>query len=128
MPEAEKKVGGNKPSHPARKVGQGLWTDDTPKLMKRPEDGIDATKDLNEEEREMFARLLKQEMSLEERARQLVNLAKMKGSKTAAVGLRAIQEINAITGVHDPKPTEAPAMFKFPDDTNVSIHIEKVVK
>ena len=67
-------------------------------------------------------------MSLEDRANQLVELAKLTDTKRAPVGLRAIQEINAITGVHDPKPQESPAMFVFPEDTKVNLHVEKVIK
>jgi len=94
-----------------------------------PEEVVRAiTTEIAEEERAQFAALLKQKMSLSERADQLVELARMNDTKRAPVGLRAIQEINAITGVHDPKPAETPAMFVFPDDTQVSIRVEKVVK
>jgi len=96
--------------------------------MTRPEDGIDTTEDLDKEQRALFAKLIGEKMSLEERAQQLVDLAKLTSDKTAGVGLRAIQEINAIVGIHDPKPQETPSLFKFPDDTSVSIHVEKVVK
>lgn len=86
------------------------------------------TADVAEEERAQFAALLKQKMSLEDRANQLVELARLNDTKRAPVGLRAIQEINAITGVHDPKPTETPPMFVFPENTSVSVKVEKVIK
>jgi hypothetical protein len=86
------------------------------------------TDGLDDEMRVKFAAILRQKMSLEERAEQLVELARLKDTKRAAVGLRAIQEINAITGVHDPKPQETPPMFVFPEDTQVAIHVEKVIK
>jgi hypothetical protein len=121
--KAAKKSGSSRP----RKVGQGLW-DEPAAIALRPEDGIDATKDLSEEHRAIFARLLSEKMPLEDRAQQLVELAKLTDTKRAPVGLRAIQEINAITGIHDPKPQESPVMFVFPEDTRVSLNVEKVIK
>lgn len=97
-------------------------------VISRPPDGISVSKDLDEEQREMFAQILKSKMTLEERANALVALAKMTDTKRAPVGLRAIQEINAITGVHKDKPNESQSMFVFPEDTTVSIHVEKVYK
>ena len=122
-----KKKGGRPP-----KVGQGLWdenqVEEKVEVMVRPDDGLDTTEDLDEEQRAMFARLLRKKMSLEERAEQLISLAKLTDTKRAAVGLRAIQEINAITGIHDNKPQEAPPMFQLPEGTSVSVRVEKVVK
>ena len=118
------------------KVGQGLWKNDKEpsngtEIVPQPTtvvDVIDLDGDLDKEQREIFANLLRQNFSLEERAKQLVELAKLTDTKRAAVGLRAIQEINAITGVHDPKPQESPAMFALPDGTSVSVKVEKVAK
>jgi isoaspartyl peptidase/L-asparaginase-like protein (Ntn-hydrolase superfamily) len=99
------------------KVGQGLW-ENPPQAAVVPTgtavDAIDVAGDLDQEQREMFAELLRKNFSLEERAKQLVDLAKLTDTKRAAVGLRAIQEINAITGVHD--------------GTSVSVKVEKVIK
>ena len=83
---------------------------------------------LDDEERQRFARLLAERMPLSERVDQLISLARLTDTKRAPVGLRAIQEINAITGVHDSKPAETPPMFVFPEDTQVSVHVEKVIK
>ena len=91
-------------------------------------DAIIAAVSPADEERAAFSALLKKKMSLEERADQLVELARLNDTKRAPVGLRAIQEINAITGVHDQKVEEAPAMFALPEGTKVSVHVEKVVK
>lgn len=118
------------------KVGQGLWKEPEKNVPKEgtvvPVNGtverLDPAGDLDEEQREMFAKLLRENFSLEERAKQLVELARLTDTKRAAVGLRAIQEINAITGVHDPKPQETAAMFNLPEGTSVNLHVEKVVK
>lgn len=84
--------------------------------------------DLDAEQKAEFARLLQSKFSLKDRADALVKLAQMTDTKRAPVGLRAIQEINAITGVRDDKATDAYSMFRLPEDTSVSIKIEKVVK
>lgn len=95
-----------------------------------PEEALvaQATEGLDDEERSRFAALLRKKMSLEDRVDQLIALAKLNDTKRAGVGLRAIQEINAITGVHETKANESPPMFVFPDDTSVSINVQKVVK
>jgi len=89
---------------------------------------VDVTSDLDDEQRAMFSKMLREHMPLEERAKQLVELASYTDTKRAPVALRAIQEINAITGVHDPKPQESTPMFVFPKDTKVNLKVEKVVK
>jgi len=96
-------------------------------LVPAPIQAITAT-DLDAEQKAEFARLLQSKFSLKDRADALVKLAQMTDTKRAPVGLRAIQEINAITGVRDDKANEAHSMFKLPEDTSVSIKIEKVVK
>jgi hypothetical protein len=84
--------------------------------------------DLSADEKKLFIALLNKEIPLETRAHQLGILARMRGSKTAAVGLRAIQEINKVTGISADRATEAPPMFQLPPDTKVSVTITKVVK
>ena len=84
--------------------------------------------DLDAEQKAEFARLLQSKFSLKDRADALVKLAQMTDTKRAPVGLRAIQEINAITGVRDDKANETHSMFNLPENTSVSIKIEKVVK
>jgi hypothetical protein len=114
-----------------RKPGRPKGSKNKPKAIvpAEPDALVGAiTKDLDEEERQRFALILKSKMSLEERAEALVELARFNDTKRAPVGLRAIQEINAITGVHDPKPAEVAPMFVFPEDTRVAIAVQKVEK
>ena len=93
----------------------------------RLNDGLPALdSDLTEDEKKQFVALLNKEMSLADRAKQLALLARMKGTKTAAVGLRAIQEINSLCGLRDNKPTEAAPMFVLPDEAKVAILVQKV--
>lgn len=95
----------------------------------RPVDSIPPLDiDLTPDEKAEFKKLLSAEMSLKERAHCLAELARMKDQKRAAVGLRAIIEINAITGVSGGSPTEATPIFALPPDTSVSVQITKVVK
>jgi len=85
-------------------------------------------RDLTPDQRREFTKLLDTKMGLEERADHLVRLAKMHGNKTAPVGLRAIMEINRLTGLSEDRATEAPAMFNLPEGTSVSVKVEKVEK
>jgi hypothetical protein len=71
-----------------------------------------------------FVRLVRQEMPLTERAKQLAVLARMRGSKTAAVGLRAIQEMNKLDGFTDDASMEVPPMFQLPEGSHVAIGIK----
>lgn len=121
-----------KPSTP-KKVGQGLWEENVPDTgtlvpNSGTDDRIEAIDRLDDEQRTMLAKLLSERMSLADLADNLVELAKMRTDKTAAVGLRAIQEINAIRGIHDSKAQEAPPMFQLPEGTSVNVRVEKVVK
>ena len=84
--------------------------------------------DLDEAQKAEFVKLLKSKMTLEERADQLVSLAHMTSSKTAAIGLRAIQVINEITGVTKEEATEAPSMFNLPEGAEISIEVEEPEK
>jgi hypothetical protein len=98
-------------------------------VMLRPDDGIPALdSDLTPPEKMEFIRLLNTFMPLADRARQLVKLALYTDTKRAAVGLRAIQEINALTGMHKDVVGETAPMFQLPADTSVNISISKVIK
>jgi hypothetical protein len=81
------------------------------------------TRDLAEADKEEFANLLRKKMTLTERAEMLVKLAGYTDSKRAPVALRAIQEINQITGVKEDKPTEASPLFVLPPNTAVAIKV-----
>jgi len=83
---------------------------------------------LTEDDKKVFIDLIKQFSTPEARAKQLAKLATFSDTKRAAVALRAIQEINAITGVTGDKATEAAPMFALPKDSKVNIQITKVVK
>ena len=103
--------------------------EDAPMLAPAPPAEIIAVeRDLTPDQRAEFTKLLDTKMTLEERADQLVELARFTDTKRAPVGLRAIMEINRLTGLSVDKPTEAPAMFALPPGTNVSVTVEKVEK
>lgn len=72
-----------------------------------------------------LTRLLNTEMKLEERVRLLAKLARSTDTKRAPVALRAIQEINALTGLSADKPADSTPMFALPEGTAVSVRIEK---
>lgn len=92
-------------------------------------DGIPALdSDLAPDEKKMFVSLLNRFMPLEERALQLCKLARLFDTKRAPVGLRAIQEINTITGLRGDRATESAPMFALPADTKVQVTVTKVVK
>jgi len=95
----------------------------------RPDDGL-APLDtgLTPSEKAEFVKLLNSFLPLRERALQLAKLAMYTDTKRAAVGLRAIQEINAITGMSGDAPSEVTPMFALPADTRVNISMVKVVK
>jgi len=84
--------------------------------------------DLTQEEKLKFTALLNKAMPLAVRAQQLAKLAQFTDTKRAAVGLRAIQEINSLTGVSRDLPTEAAPMFQLPKGTSVSVTLQKVEK
>jgi len=98
-------------------------------LALRPNDDIRPLDiDLSSDEKEIFKKLLDEAMPLSERARRLVALARLKGSKTAGVGLRALQEINSLTGVNREADAGASPMFALPAGVDVSVTVTKVVK
>jgi len=95
----------------------------------RPDDGIvPLDTGLTPDEKDEFKKLLNAAMPLAERATRLVGLARLKGTKTAGVGLRALQEINALTGMNQDATIQAAPMFQLPPGTDVSVTITKVVK
>jgi len=83
---------------------------------------------LAEDEKREFLALLRKEISLAERARLLAALARLRGQKTAAVGLRAQQEINQLTGLKSDKSTDAAPLFVLPEGTKVAVLVGKVDK
>ena len=84
--------------------------------------------DLTPDEKAEFIALLNKEMPIADRARQLGILARKTGQKTAAVGLRAVIEINQLTGLSKERATESAPMFMLPAGSSVSVSIVKVVK
>jgi len=109
----------------------GSLFDDIPEeaIVPLPDDGIPALdSDLTPDEKQEFIKLLNAELPLAERAKLLAVLARFKDQKRAAVGLRAIQEINSITGLSKERPTESAPMFVLPPDAKVSVTVTKVVK
>jgi len=84
--------------------------------------------DLTPDEKEEFVKLLREEMPVKDRARQLGILARKTGQKTAAVGLRAIIEINELTGMRKERAAETAPMFQLPAGASVSITVQKVEK
>jgi hypothetical protein len=76
--------------------------------------------DLSLEDKAVFARLLRSGFTLEERATGLIKLAGLTGNKTAAVALRAIQEINAITGITKGAPEEGSPLFVLPEGSGIA--------
>lgn len=99
-------------------------------IIPLPDDGLPRQdSNLTPDEKQIFIKLLNQYMPLRERAIQLVKLANMSDTKRAPVGLRAIQEINAITRITgDRGPGEAPPMFVLPAEAKVQINVVKVDK
>ena len=92
------------------------------------EDELRPDQNLLEAQKAEFKKLLDAKMTLQERADQLVKLAKFTDTKRAPVGLRAIQVINEITGVNDDLDHDAPSMFKLPDGVKVKIKVETAEK
>ena len=101
-----------------------------PNLMpfSRPDDGIVADEGLTPTEKAEFTKFLNLFLPPRERALQLAKLAMYTDTKRAAVGLRAIQEINALCGLHKDGADVATPMFALPADTRVNISISRVIK
>lgn len=87
-----------------------------------------ADADLEDEARRELSRLLNAAIDLPERAMLLVKLAHHTDTKRAPVALRAIAEINALTGVTRERPADTMPMFQLPSDSSVSIVVAKVVQ
>lgn len=97
----------------------------TPAPPPSPEMIADA--DLEDEARRELARLLNAAISLHERATLLVKLAHHTDTKRAPVALRAIAEINVLTGLTRERPVDTMPMFQLPPDAVVSVVVERVV-
>jgi hypothetical protein len=104
-----------------RKKAENVFEDDPPLPAVQEESPL--LKDLGEVDKEKFAKLLRTKMSLEDRADLLIELAGHTDTKRAPVALRAIQEINAITGIKDDRPNEAIPLFTLPPRTAVAIKV-----
>lgn len=83
-----------------------------------------AAGDLSTEQKAEFARLLRAHSSLEDRAKQLVKLASFIDTKRVPVALRAIQEINAITGITADAPEEGSPMFVLPEGAEMAVAVK----
>lgn len=92
-----------------------------------PAPGLIAS-ELSEDERKEFAKLLNEAIPLADRARLLVKLAHHTDTKRAPVALRAIQEINALTGVSADRPTDTMPVFVLASDQTVAVVAKKVEK
>lgn len=109
----------------------GLFDDDFPDLpddipVVRPDDGIPPLDSgLSPDEKQIFIKLLNTYMPLKKRAVQLTKLAMLIDTKRAPVGLRAIQEINAICGLSSDKPREAGPMFVLPANSKIAVLVNK---
>lgn len=91
-----------------------------------PETIADA--DLEDEAKRELARLLSAGFPLEERARLLVKLAHHTDTKRAPVALRAIQEVNSLTGITRERPVDTMPMFQLPNGAEIEIRVEKAIK
>ena len=102
--------------------------DDEPEAALAVRDIPALDSDLTPDEKKVFVDLLNKHMPLEQRAVQLTKLAHYTDQKRAAVGLRAIQEINTLTGLSGASATEAAPMFQLPEGTKVAIVMQTVEK
>jgi hypothetical protein len=102
--------------------------DDEPEAALAVRDILALDSDLTPDEKKLFVDLLNEHMPIKQRAIQLTKLAMFTDQKRAGVGLRALEEINKITGMSGDKPTLAPSMFALPEGTSVSVTVQKVVK
>jgi hypothetical protein len=107
---------------PKKKVEENVFEGEPP--LPAVVDESPLTAGLSDEEKKEFSKLLVQKLPLDEMANLLVGLAKKKCTKTAAVGLRAIQEINKIRGISKDDREETSNMFVLPPNTKVAIMTE----
>ena len=102
---------------------------DAPSALEVRSDGLPALdSDLTPDQKKEFTSLIRAEMSLAERAKQLATLARFTDTKRAPVALRAIVEMNLLDGMREEKPNEAAPLFRLPDDSKMAILVQKVVK
>ncbi len=97
--------------------------DDEPPLEPIVEEDSPLVEDLSEEEKAKFSRLLKEKMTVERRAELLIELANLTDRHGAPVALRAIEQINKITGVTTEKAVQAAPLFITPKDAKIAIGI-----
>lgn len=83
---------------------------------------------LTPDQKREFLDLIRKEMSVAERAKQLATLARFTDTKRAPVALRAIIEMNVLDGLHEDKPTEATPLFTLPADSKMAVLVQKVDK
>lgn len=74
-------------------------------------------------EKAEFSALLKKGLTLEMRADRLIKLTTFTDSKRAPVALRALQEINQITGVTKDAPNESAPMFILPEGLSLGVSV-----
>ena len=86
-----------------------------------PNDIVKPDSDLDAADKAEFASLLKKGLTLPMRAARLIKLTTFTDSKRAPVALRALQEINAITGVTANDPDSSSPMFVLPAGTEVAV-------
>ena len=84
--------------------------------------------DLTPEQKRLFVELVKKEMPLEERAKQLATLARFTDTTRAPVALRAIIEMNLLDDMRKEQPSEDSPMFVLPADSKVAILVKKADK
>ena len=94
-----------------------------PEPRATPDDIVKPDSDLDAQQKAEFARLLREGLGLEERAKRLINLTKFVDSKRAPVALRAIQEINAITGITADAPEEGSPLFVLNDGAEIAVAV-----
>jgi predicted transcriptional regulator len=90
----------------------------TPNDIEKPDSDLDAR------QKAEFSRLLRTGLNLPERAKRLIKLTTFTDSKRAPVALRALQEINSITGITADAPDEGAALFVLPDGGEIAVAIK----
>lgn len=102
---------------------------DVPSAVTVRSDGLPALdSDLTPDQKREFLNLIRKEMPIAERAKQLATLARFTDTKRAPVALRAIVEMNVLDGLHEDKATDAPPLFVLPEDAKMAVLVQKVAK
>lgn len=105
-----------------------LGVPDEDDVVLAPVKAVTIPEDASDDLRLELAKILNAEIGLKERAKLLVKIAHMTDTKRAPVALRALQEINLLTGISKDRPTDSAPMFQLPEGVAVSIKVEKPVK